>query len=47
LFIQVDAVKVISSEDEEGKKGCRNVEQIVTDLHAEEENPRGLVYSAS
>jgi hypothetical protein len=39
-MFNVDAVKVISSEDEEGKKGCRNVEQIVTDLHAEEENPR-------
>lgn len=39
-MFNIDVVKVISSEDEEGKRGCRNVEKIVTDLHAEEENPR-------
>lgn len=39
-FFLVPAVSVLPSTNEEGRRSCRNVETIVSDLYAEEPNPR-------
>lgn len=39
-FFLVPAVSVLPSTNEEGRRSCRNVETIVSDLYAEEPNPQ-------
>lgn len=39
-FFDPNVLCVLSSEDEDGRKSCHNVEKIVQDLHIEENNPK-------